>query len=403
MKATGIIKKAFAGVVASLCIILLFGTLPLQAAKTVSINHCEDLQTFLHDYYWTSLCGRETDPMAMLTYLHAACFSEEDGYLISSNGSEDYVAIPAAVFETEAKAHFTNVNTKQLQATIGEFDQPHCYYDDINKAYVARNGFGSFGGGPQFNVYGYEENNGYYTIYGCITELGGDEEPDSLEGYTEGVDYLFLYDLFHWVYGYQKAVVFDDGKTWRLHNPDGQWFKEIDSLPSKADLITPDTPVITTTITTTTTTITTTTMTTTTTTMATPTTTTTTSRKITTGSKAVGTTTTKTTVMPTATVNTPTTPKAAAIATTTKVTDTSATSGKTTEKAAASTAADTTIVPAETTVSTIGKGTVTHTETTTAASSSGLPRSVIALIVCGIIILSGGVLTVVLLMKNKRT
>ncbi len=150
---------------------------------------------------------------------------------------EDFVNIPADVFEEKAKKCFAVVDVNAMRAYEEDFYNQETDSTDKRKIYdEAQNVYvfpaaGGFGDPSRYVVMGYVESNGKYTVYSYFIDPS--EADDTLTG-EEGKDY-FVYEgqkckIDHTI----KNVVETDGTDVKFHS-----WEKISAVPEVDGMITP--------------------------------------------------------------------------------------------------------------------------------------------------------------------
>ena len=152
---------------------------------------------------------------------------------------EDFVNIPADVFEEKAKKCFAVIDVDAIRAYEEDFYNQETDSTDKRKIYdEAQNVYvfpaaGGFGDPSRYVVKGYVENGGKYTVYSYFIDPS--EADETLIG-DEGKDY-FVYEgqkckIDHTI----KNVVETDGTDVKFHS-----WEKISTVPEVEGLITPPT------------------------------------------------------------------------------------------------------------------------------------------------------------------
>lgn len=149
--------------------------------------------------------------------------------------NQEFVSIPASVFETKAKKCFALIDLNAMRSfeedywnsTTQAMDKRKVY-DSTKKAYVFF-AAGGVGDSTTYAIRGYSKNGNKYTVYSHFIDLS--EPNDTTAG--EGMDYFVYegdkYKIYHTV----KNVVETDGTDVKFHS-----WEKVSSYPAESSLIT---------------------------------------------------------------------------------------------------------------------------------------------------------------------
>lgn len=231
----------------SLCVMLvlfLFLSIAVLPRASASENHCalfEDAINLLRwDLPWDVAEGDAFPVVSIMAYTRQLmCRDEygqnpitEDGYSFYA-----YYAVPADVFEAAAKDFFGIVDVNALRSYTGFFwDYAHetgidnfQHYQSNRQVYIFSSNGGK--GDPSwYEVLGYTEEDGVYTVYSRFLSLIWDSQTPVG---VEGVDYIRIGDEYFEILHYLRNVMVISNDRAQFHS-----WEEIKQLPD-VELTTP--------------------------------------------------------------------------------------------------------------------------------------------------------------------
>lgn len=221
-----------------LCITLVFllflSVVSLPSASALE-NHCQLFDDAINLLRWNALWdvaeGESFPVVSIMAYTRQRMCSDEYGEgLITEEGYSYYAyyAIPADVFEAAAMDFFAVVDVDALRSYTSFFwdyanetgiDNFQHYQPD-RQVYLFSN-YGGMGDPSWYEVLGYTEEDGLYTVYSRFISLIWDEPVG-----VEGVDYIQIGEAYFEIVHYLRTVMAISNGRAQFHS-----WEEITSVP----------------------------------------------------------------------------------------------------------------------------------------------------------------------------
>ncbi len=226
----------------TLLLLLLFGMAWMPCAQAQE-NHCALFDDAINQLRWNSpfwdVAPGDPFPVAsIMGYTrHYLCIDEYGEGLIEENGYSYYAtyAIPAEVFEAAAMDFFAVVDIAALRSYTSFFwdytnftgiDDFQNYQPDRHVYLFSNNG--GMGDPSWYEVLGYTQEDGLYTVYSRFISLLW-EEPTG----EEGVDYIRIGEEYFAIEHYLRTVMAISNDRAQFHS-----WEEIDAVPD-IEMVTP--------------------------------------------------------------------------------------------------------------------------------------------------------------------
>lgn len=218
-----------------LVLLLVFGIASFPRASALE-NHCALFDSAInslrwHAPFWDVAAGSAFPVSSIMDYTRNHLSTDEYGKDLITNGDFSYYAtyaIPADVFEAMAMDSFAIVDVEILRSYTSFFwDHVNFtgidnfqHYQPDEHVYLFSN-YGGMGDPSWYEVLGYTEEDGLYTVYSRFVSLLWDTPTG-----VEGVDYIRIGDDYFEILHYLRTVMAISNGRAQFHS-----WEEIESIP----------------------------------------------------------------------------------------------------------------------------------------------------------------------------